>query len=80
VDAALLERIALEKTIRNAILHDNFVLHYQPTIQISNRRLVGLEALIRLPAGRRQPDPAAGLHSGRRGIAAYRQDRRLGAA
>jgi diguanylate cyclase (GGDEF)-like protein len=50
MDAALLERIALEKTIRNAISHDRFVLHYQPMIQISNRRLVGFEALIRLPA------------------------------
>jgi diguanylate cyclase (GGDEF)-like protein len=50
MDAALLERIALERTIRNAILHDRFVLHYQPMIQISNRRLVGFEALIRLPA------------------------------
>jgi EAL domain-containing protein (putative c-di-GMP-specific phosphodiesterase class I) len=50
MDAALLERIALEKTIRNAISHDRFVLHYQPMIEISNRRLVGFEALIRLPA------------------------------
>jgi diguanylate cyclase (GGDEF)-like protein len=50
MDAALLERIELEKTIRNAVLHDRFVLHYQPVIQISGRRLVGFEALIRLPA------------------------------
>jgi diguanylate cyclase (GGDEF)-like protein len=50
MDAALLERIELERTIRNAVLHDRFVLHYQPMIQISGRRLVGFEALIRLPA------------------------------
>jgi diguanylate cyclase (GGDEF)-like protein len=50
MDAALLERVALEKTIRNAILHDRFVLHYQPMVQISDRRLVGFEALVRLPA------------------------------
>jgi diguanylate cyclase (GGDEF)-like protein len=50
MDAALLERIELEKTIRSAVLHDRFVLHYQPVIQISGRRLVGFEALIRLPA------------------------------
>ncbi len=50
MDAALLERIELEKAIRNAVLNDRFVLHYQPTIQISGRRLVGFEALIRLPA------------------------------
>jgi diguanylate cyclase (GGDEF)-like protein len=50
MDAALLKRIELEKTIRNAVLHDRFVLHYQPMIQISGRRLIGFEALVRLPA------------------------------
>ena len=50
MDAELLERIELEKSIRNAVLTDNFVLHYQPMFQISGRRLVGFEALIRLPA------------------------------
>ena len=50
MDAELLERIELEKTIRNAVQHDRFVLHYQPIVLISGRRLVGFEALIRLPA------------------------------
>src|ERR1700730_3919980 len=50
MDAALVERIKLERTIRDAVLHDRFVLHYQPMIQISGRRLIGFEALIRLPA------------------------------
>jgi diguanylate cyclase (GGDEF)-like protein len=50
MDAELLDRIELEKTIRDAVLHNHFVLHYQPMIQISGRRLDGFEALIRLPA------------------------------
>jgi diguanylate cyclase (GGDEF)-like protein len=50
MDAALLDRIELERTIRDAVLHDRFVLHYQPMIQLSGRGLVGFEALIRLPA------------------------------
>ena len=50
MDAALVERIELEKTIRNAILHDRFELHYQPVFEVSGRRLIGFEALIRLPA------------------------------
>jgi predicted signal transduction protein with EAL and GGDEF domain len=50
MDAELLERIELEKTIRNAVQHDRFVLHYQPIVLIAGRRLVGFEALIRLPA------------------------------
>jgi predicted signal transduction protein with EAL and GGDEF domain len=49
MDAELLERIGLEKTIRHAIQHDQFVLHFQPMMQISGRRLVGFEALVRLP-------------------------------
>jgi diguanylate cyclase (GGDEF)-like protein len=50
MDAALLERIALEKTVRHAVLHDLFELHYQPVFQISDRRLIGFEALARLRA------------------------------
>jgi diguanylate cyclase (GGDEF)-like protein len=50
MDAALLERIELENTIRHAVLRDRFELHYQPVFEISNRRLIGFEALIRLPA------------------------------
>jgi EAL domain-containing protein (putative c-di-GMP-specific phosphodiesterase class I) len=50
MDAALIERLALERTIRKAILEDRFLLHYQPMVQISGRRLVGFEALVRLPA------------------------------
>jgi diguanylate cyclase (GGDEF)-like protein len=50
MDAELLERVELERSIRNAVLTENFVLHYQPMFQISGRRLVGFEALIRLPA------------------------------
>jgi diguanylate cyclase (GGDEF)-like protein len=49
MDAELLARIELERLIRDAVLHDRFELHYQPLFEISNRRLVGFEALIRLP-------------------------------
>src|SRR6185437_14480766 len=50
MDAALVERIKLEKTVRNAVLHDRFELYYQPVFQVSGRRLIGFEALVRLPA------------------------------
>ncbi len=50
MDAELLARSKLEKTIREAVLHDRFELHYQPLFEISARRLTGFEALIRLPA------------------------------
>jgi diguanylate cyclase (GGDEF)-like protein len=42
-------RVKLEATIREAVLHDCFELHFQPIFEMSNRRLIGFEALIRLP-------------------------------
>jgi diguanylate cyclase (GGDEF)-like protein len=50
MDTDLQTRINLEKLIRDAVLHDRFELHYQPLFEISDRRLIGFEALIRLPA------------------------------
>ena len=49
MDAELQDRIELEGIIREAVLHDRFELHYQPILQMSNRRLIGFEALVRLP-------------------------------
>jgi EAL domain-containing protein (putative c-di-GMP-specific phosphodiesterase class I) len=51
MDAELQVRIELERAIREAILHDGFELHYQPLFEIEGRRLIGFEALIRLPKG-----------------------------
>jgi len=50
MDASLQTRIAIEKTLRDAVLHERFILHYQPLFEISGQRLIGFEALIRLPA------------------------------
>jgi diguanylate cyclase (GGDEF)-like protein len=50
MDAELQVRFKLEAMIREAVLHDRFELHYQPLFEISERRLIGYEALIRLPA------------------------------
>jgi diguanylate cyclase (GGDEF)-like protein/PAS domain S-box-containing protein len=50
MDIELQARFKLERTIRDAILHDRFVLYYQPLFEMSERRLIGFEALIRLPA------------------------------
>jgi diguanylate cyclase (GGDEF)-like protein len=51
MDATLQFRIEIEKAIRDAVLHESFVLHYQPVYEISGHNLIGFEALIRLPAG-----------------------------
>src|SRR5580698_4075015 len=48
MDAELQARINLEKFIRDAVLYERFELHYQPLFEMSDRRLIGFEALIRL--------------------------------
>jgi diguanylate cyclase (GGDEF)-like protein len=50
MDEAMQARTALEKALREAVFHERFVLHYQPLFEISNQKLIGFEALIRLPA------------------------------
>jgi diguanylate cyclase (GGDEF)-like protein/PAS domain S-box-containing protein len=50
MDTDLQALFKLETTIRDAVLHDRFELHYQPIFEILERRLIGFEALLRLPA------------------------------
>jgi len=49
------ERLALENRLRRALEREQFVLHYQPKVDIVTRRIVGVEALIRWQ------DPDSGL-------------------
>ncbi|HJV36862.1 sensor domain-containing protein [Geomonas sp.] len=41
------ERFAIEVDLRRAIDHDEFVLHYQPKVDLATGRFSGMEALIR---------------------------------
>src|SRR5262249_3903892 len=50
MDAALQKRVAMEKIVRDAVLQERFILHYQPFFEVDGHRLIGFEALIRLPA------------------------------
>jgi diguanylate cyclase (GGDEF)-like protein len=41
------ERLTLEKTLRTALEREEFVLYYQPKVDLENRRICGVEALLR---------------------------------
>ena len=47
MDRQIKERVAVETALRAAIKLNQFEVHYQPIINISSRRLAGMEALIR---------------------------------
>jgi PAS domain S-box-containing protein/diguanylate cyclase (GGDEF)-like protein len=55
VHSELAERLALEHSLRGALDEQQFVLHYQPQINIITGRIDGVEALLRWN------DPARGL-------------------
>ncbi|MEH6567376.1 MAG: EAL domain-containing protein [Halopseudomonas sp.] len=41
------ERLSIEQDLRQALLRDEFALHYQPIIELAGGKLVGAEALLR---------------------------------
>jgi len=47
LNAKLAQREELELGLRHALVRDEFVLHYQPRIDVNSGRLIGLEALLR---------------------------------
>jgi len=47
VHAASLERARLEKDLRVAIANDDFYVQYQPQVNVSSGKIIGVEALVR---------------------------------
>jgi diguanylate cyclase (GGDEF)-like protein/PAS domain S-box-containing protein len=47
MDDAVFSRLELVADLRRAELRNEFVLHYQPTVSLADRRIIGVEALLR---------------------------------
>ncbi len=47
MNAHLLARVGLESDLRRALEREEFVLHYQPQVNIHTHQIVGVEALVR---------------------------------
>lgn len=44
---AVSEKMQMQNSLRHALIHQQFVLHYQPQIDLLNGRMTGVEALVR---------------------------------
>jgi diguanylate cyclase (GGDEF)-like protein len=47
MNARVADQLKLENDLRNALVHEQYVLHYQPRIDLASGQIVGMEALIR---------------------------------
>ena len=74
------EKFLLQEELRNALARSEFVLLYQPQVDLRTGRVFAVEALIRWNHPKLGVVAADQIHSDGRGNGPDRADRRLGAA
>ena len=74
------EKFLLQEELRNAVAHSEFVLHYQPQVDLRTGRVFAVEALIRWKHPNSGHDASGQIYPDRRRDRADRADRRLGFA
>ncbi len=47
LDSRIQQRLKLEQDLRRSLEQENFVLYYQPQVELKERRIIGVEALLR---------------------------------
>jgi diguanylate cyclase (GGDEF)-like protein len=47
MNASAMQRMKMETELRRALAHNEFVLYYQPKVDMENSRIIGMEALLR---------------------------------
>ncbi len=57
INARVAENLSLENKLRQAVENEEFVLHYQPKVELEKRAIVGVEALIRWQSPELGPVP-----------------------
>ena len=80
MDADLSQRKLVEKELRDAIENDGLKVAYQPIVNASGEKIVGVEALARWPHPERGEIRARRIHPDRRALRADHRARRMGAA
>ena len=75
-----LRQHTLETALRGALTDDTLQLHYQPVVRITDRAIVGAEALLRWTDPEHGNVPPQRVHPARRGIGPHPRARRMGAA
>ena len=79
MNAAAVERLMLKSKLRRAVERNEFVVHYQPKVDLIDGRIIGAEALLRWRLPRAWRHPALAVHPDGRGEQPHRRDRRMGA-